>query len=144
MSYEIVKALHIVSFISWMAGMLYLPRLFVYHAGVEATSEMSETFKVMEHKLLRLIMTPAMIATWIFGIWLIVITGYGAPGTGGWIHVKIVLALILSGMHGMMAKYRKDFERNENTKSARYFKWFNEIPTIVMVAIVFLAVLKPF
>ncbi len=124
--------------------MFYLPRLFVYHAGATKGSELSETLKVMEKKLLRYIMNPAMIATWTFGIWLVIITGAGGPGTGGWMHAKFVLVLILSGLHGMFSAQRKRFERDENTKSGRYFRWANEAPTAVFLGIVLLVVLKPF
>lgn len=142
--YETAKALHVIAVISWMAGLLYLPRLYVYHAQAEKGSDVSETLKVMERKLLRYIMNPAMIAVWGLGIWLILITGYGAPGTGGWIHAKIVLVLIMSGAHGMMAKHRRLFAEDMNTKSSRYFRYFNEVPTVLMIAIVLLVYLKPF
>lgn len=142
--YLIIKALHIISFTCWMAGMFYLPRLFVYHAHAAVGSELSETLKVMERKLLRFIMNPAMIATWVFGVWLVIITGAGSPGTGGWMHAKFVLVLILSGLHGMLSAQRKRFARDENTKSARYFRWLNEAPTAVFLGIVLLVVLKPF
>lgn len=141
MTYEILKALHIISFVSWMAGMLYLPRLFVYHAEAKSGSEMSETFKIMEKKLLRYIMTPAMIATWIFGLWLAVEIGAFQQG---WLHTKLLLVLILSGAHGVLSKHRREFEHDRNTKSARYFRYLNEVPTALMIAIVLLAVLKPF
>jgi putative membrane protein len=144
MLYLTLKALHIISFTCWMAGLFYLPRLFVYHADAKPASELSETLKVMERKLLRFIMNPAMIATWVFGIWLIVVTGYGSPGTGGWIHAKIVLVLALSGVHGVLSAHRKRFAADANIKSARYFRILNEIPTLLFVAIVGLAVLKPF
>lgn len=143
--YFTIKALHIISFTAWMAGLFYLPRLYVYHADAPVGGELSETLKVMERKLLRFIMNPAMILTWAFGIWLVVITGYGAPGTAsGWIHAKVGLVLILSAFHGMSAKWRKDFERDANTRSHRYYRWANEVPTVILVLIVFLAVLKPF
>lgn len=142
--HPIIEALHIIAVISWMAGMLYLPRLFVYHVDAAKGSELSETLKIMERKLLRYIMNPAMAAVWVLGIWLILITGYGGPGTGGWIHAKLLLVLLISGAHGKLAMHRKAFERDENTKSARYFRIFNEVPTVLMIGIVFLVVLKPF
>jgi protoporphyrinogen IX oxidase len=142
--YQIIKALHIIAVISWMAGMLYLPRLYVYHSTLSVGSASSELFKIMERRLLRLIMNPAMIAAWIFGIWLILITGAGAPGSGGWMHAKLGLVLLLSGVHGMLSVYRKKFARDERPKSAKYFRVINEVPTILMIAIVFLVVLKPF
>lgn len=141
MSYEIIKALHIVSVISWMAGMLYLPRLFVYHAGAAAGSESSEMLKIMEMRLLRYIMTPAMIASWLFGI--LLMAEIGAMKMG-WMHAKLTLVLFLSGVHGLLAKHRKDFARDANTKTARYFRFLNEAPTLLMIGIVFLVVLKPF
>lgn len=142
--YVWVKALHIIAVISWMAGMLYLPRLFVYHSQVAIGSETSELFKVMERKLLRLIINPAMIATWIFGVWLIVITKSGAPGSGYWMHAKIALLIGMQIAHAMMSRYRKAFFRDERPKSERYFRWFNELPTVLMIGIVFLVVIKPF
>ena len=141
--YLTAKALHIIAFTSWMAGMFYLPRLYVYHADAPKGSELSETLKVMERKLLRYIMNPAMIVTWGIGIWLVLITGYGAPGTGAWIHVKILLVLLLSGAHGMMVAQRKRFERDENTQSAKFYRVFNEVPTLLFIAIVLLVVFKP-
>ena len=143
-SYLLAKTLHIIAFTCWMAGMFYLPRLFVYHAQAKAGSEASETFKVMEHKLLRFIMNPAMIVTWVAGIWLVVITGHGAPGSGGWIHAKIALVLLLSGTHGMMAGMTKRFARDANTKTERYYRIFNEVPTLLFIGIVVMAVFKPF
>ncbi len=131
----VIKALHIISFTCWMAGMFYLPRLFVYHAGAVKGSELSETLKVMERKLLRFIMNPAMIATWVFGLWLVMLTGAGAPGTGIWMHVKFILVLILSGLHGLFAATMKRFSRDENMKSARFYRWFNEAPTLVFLGL---------
>lgn len=142
--YLTFKALHIISFVSWMAAMLYLPRLFVYHAQAKPGSELSETLKVMELKLHKYIMNPAMILTFLFGVLLIVITGAGGPGTGSWMHAKILLIVLLAGCHGMMSKIRKDFANDKNTRSAKFYKWFNELPTVLMIGIVFLAVLKPF
>lgn len=139
-----VKALHIIAVISWMAGMLYLPRLFVYHSKVAVGSEASDIFKVMERKLLRLIINPAMIAAWIFGIWLIVITGAGGPDSGKWMHAKIALLVGMQIAHAMMSRHRKAFFRDERPKSERYFRIFNEVPAILMIGIVFLVVLKPF
>lgn len=141
---EWLEALHIIAVITWMAGLLYLPRLFVYHCQVKPKSEASDLFKIMEYKLLRYIMNPAMIATLILGILLVLATGYGAPGTGVWIHVKLLLVIIMAGLHGMMAKFRKDFARDANKKSERFYRIFNEIPAVIMVVIVFLVELKPF
>lgn len=139
-----VKAFHIIAVISWMAGLLYLPRLFVYHASVHADSESSKMLKLMEKKLLRYIMNPAMLLSFILGVWLMIITKAGAPGSGGWMHLKLVFVIILAALHGMMAKYRKDFELDQNTKSAKHYRIFNEIPTVIMVVIVLLVVIKPF
>lgn len=142
--YLFIKALHIIAVISWMAGMLYLPRLFVYHSQVSVGSEASELFKIMERKLLRLIINPAMVVTWIFGVWLIVITGAGGPESGKWIHAKLGLLVIMQITHAMMSRYRKAFFRDERPKSERYFRLFNEVPAVLMIGIVFLAVIKPF
>lgn len=142
--YLLLKALHIISFTCWMAGMFYLPRLFVYHADAAKGSELSETLKIMERKLLRFIMNPAMIATFVFGIWLAIITGAYKPGAGYWFHAKFLLVIILAGVHGMLSSHRKKFFRDENVKPARYFRVLNEVPTAVFLGIVLLAVLKPF
>ncbi len=138
--YLIIKALHIISVIAWMAGMLYLPRLFVYHTQVETGSPTSVLLKVMEKRLLRYIINPAMIFSFIFGIMLISIIGMA----GGWLHTKILLVLMLAATHGMLAKYRKDFERDANTKSTNFYRIINEAPTLLMIFIVILAVVKPF
>jgi putative membrane protein len=139
-----LKALHLLAVISWMAGMLYLPRLFVYHTKVAPGSEASEMFKVMERKLMRGIMLPAMVATWVLGLWLAVYTEAFTSGNGGWLHAKLGLVLLLSGVHGMLSKYRKAFARDANVKSERYFRILNEVPALLMVGIVLLVVLKPF
>lgn len=137
-----VRALHLISVIAWMAGMLYLPRLFVYHTQVEKGGEADKILQVMERKLLRYIINPAMIATFAFGIWLIVITG---AMQDGWLHTKLALVIVgLGSMHGMMARYRKQFLAGTNNKTTKYYKIFNEIVTLLMVVIVLLAVLKPF
>lgn len=139
--YPWVKSLHIIAVISWMAGMLYLPRLYVYHSTSETGSPQSETFKIMEAKLLRIIMNPAMIASWVFGLWLWF--GWNL-GSGGWIHAKLVLVVAMTGLHGFFAKIRKDFERDQNPMSQRFFRIINEGPTFLMILIVILAVVKPF
>lgn len=138
-----LKALHIMAVISWMAGMLYLPRLFVYHAQRQSGSEASEMLKLMERRLLRYIINPAMILTFLFGLGLIHIVGFTGAGMG-WLHVKIALVLVLAGIHGMLARYRKAFEKDANTRSPRFYKILNETVTLLMVVIVLLAVLKPF
>lgn len=140
-TYLVIKALHIISVIAWMAGMLYLPRLYAYHAGVPVGSETSELFKVMERRLLRLIINPAMIATFVFGIILIVQTDAMQQG---WFHAKLTLVILMSGIHGWLSVIRKKFERDENTKSPRFYKILNEVPSVLLIGIVFLVVLKPF
>lgn len=139
--YLFIKALHIIAVISWLAGMLYLPRLFVYHADKAAGSESSEMLKVMEHRLLRYIINPAMIMTFIFGGMLLFIPGIF---TFGWLHIKLTLVFFLAGFHGMCSRWRKDFAADRNTKSAKFFRIANEVPTLIMIVIVLLAVTKPF
>ena len=140
--YGTVKALHVISVIAWMAGLLYLPRLFVYHTGVETGSATSETFKIMERRLLRAIMNPAMIATWLFGLGLIAMT----PGwmEQGWLHAKLLLVVLMTGTHMAMARWRRAFAEDRNSHSHKYFRVMNEVPTLMMVVIVFLVILKPF
>ena len=141
-NYLWLKALHIISFIAWMAAMLYLPRLYVYHASAEKGSAQSETFKVMERRLLRAIMNPALIATFVFGG--LMIAANPAVMQGGWIHAKLLLVLLMAGVHGFYAKCRKDFERDENTRPPKFYRMWNEVPTVLMIAIVILVVVKPF
>lgn len=136
-----IKAFHIIAVISWMAGMLYLPRLFVYHCQAEAGSKQSETFKVMERRLLNFIMTPAMAVSWILGLILMV----QAQATGaGWFHAKFALVIVLSALHGLLSRYVADFARDQNRHTHKFFRIVNEIPTVLMIAIVILAVVKPF
>ena len=139
--YSWVKVLHVLAVISWMAGMLYLPRLFVYHSGVAVGSHTSETFKVMERRLLKAIMTPAMIVTWLAGLWLAWDQGWYRAG---WFHGKLALVLALSAVHGMLAARVKVFAADANDKPGRYFRILNEVPTVLMVGIVILVVVKPF
>lgn len=141
MLYAWVKALHIISVIAWMAGMLYLPRLFVYHAEAPTGSPQSETFKVMERRLLKAIMTPAMIATWIFGLWLAVEGGWFRSG---WLHGKLALVIALSGLHGYLAATIRRFANDANTRNPRFYRVLNEVPTVIMIGIVILVVVKPF
>ena len=136
---NVILALHIVSFISWMAGMLYLPRLFVYHTTAEAGSQMSETFKIMERRLLKAIIDPAMIATWTFGILLLWSQGF-AQLAQGWMMVKLVCVLVLSGIHGMFAGDVRRFANDLNEKSQKYFRVLNEVPTLLMIFIVVLVI----
>jgi putative membrane protein len=139
--YPWAKAIHIIAVISWMAGMLYLPRLFVYHAEAERGSAQSETFKVMERRLLRGIINPAMILTWVFGLWL---AWKVFHFQGGWLHAKIALVVIMSAVHGYLAGAVRKFAEDRNEKPARHWRIVNEIPTLLMIAIVILVVVKPF
>ena len=137
-----LKALHIIAVIAWMAGMLYLPRLFVYHSRAEPGSDTAETFKVMERRLLRAIMNPAMIAAFVFGGVLLAGMGGGA-WTEGWILAKLLCVAGLVAMHGLMGRWRKDFEADRNQRSEKFYRVANEVPTVLMIAIVILAVVKP-
>lgn len=141
-NYPSLMALHIIAVISWMAGMFYLPRLFAYHAGAAPGSEMSETFKIMERRLLRIIINPAMIAAFIFGG--LMIWANPALLEGGWIHVKLFLVVLMTACHGLFSRWRKVFARDANTRPAKFYKIWNEVPTVLMILIVFLVMLKPF
>lgn len=138
-----LKALHVISIIAWMVGLLYLPRLFVYHSDVQPGSPSSETFKVMEKRLLRVIMTPAMLASWLFGLGLLVSSPVVSWGSG-WLHVKLLLVLAMSVLHGMMAKWRRDFANDANRHGARFYRILNEVPTVLMIVIVLAVIIKPF
>lgn len=139
--YEWLKALHIIAVIAWMAGMLYLPRLFVYHCEADPGSRQSETFKVMERRLLKAIINPAMVAAWALGLWLAWSGGwFAAP----WFHAKLVLALAMSGVHGMFVRYVRDFAADRNRHTQKFYRIINEIPTTLMILIVLLVVVKPF
>lgn len=140
--YEWIRALHIIAVISWMAGILYLPRLFVYHVDVPAGSDMAATFKVMERRLLRFIMNPAMMASWVFGG--LMFCANPALMGEGWMHVKLLGIVVMTGLHMMFSKYRKAFEADANTKDAKFFRWMNEAPTVAMIVIVIMAVVQPF
>jgi putative membrane protein len=140
-AYPWIKAFHIIAVIAWMAGMLYLPRLFVYHADAERGSIQSETFKVMERRLLRAIINPAMIATWVLGLWL---AWKVFAFQGGWLHAKIALVFLLSGVHGYLSAAMRRFADDRNDKPARHWRMVNEIPTLLMIGIVILVVVKPF
>lgn len=137
-----IKAFHIIAVIAWMAGLLYLPRLFVYHAGSKSGSEQSETFKVMERRLLKFITTPAMIASWIFG--LILAFSVVDWSQAGWFHVKLFLVVVLSAYVWALASWTRDFAMDRNTRSQRFYRVANEVPTLLMIAIVILAIVKPF
>lgn len=138
-----IKAFHIIAIIAWMAGLLYLPRLFVYHAQSKTGSEQSETFKVMERRLLRYITTPAMVASWIFGL-ILAFSGLIDWSRDGWFHLKLALVLLLSAYSGLLAKWTKDFALDRNTRSPRFYRIANEVPTLLMVVIVLLVVVRPF
>ncbi len=136
------KVAHIIAVISWMAGLLYLPRLFVYHTNVARGSEADMLFQTMEMRLLRWIMNPAMIATYVFGILISYI--YGLEALGVWFHIKLTAVLALSAFHGFLAKCRKDFAAGINARSANFFRLINEVPTILMIIIVVMVIVKPF
>jgi protoporphyrinogen IX oxidase len=139
--YEWIKAFHVIAIIAWMAGMLYLPRLFVYHCEAEAGSKQSETFKVMERRLLKAIINPAMIASWALGIWLV---WDHRLYVFAWFHAKLVLVLALSAMHGAFVRWGRDFAADKNRHSQKFYRIINEVPTILMIGIVLLVVVKPF
>lgn len=140
--YEWFKAIHIIAVISWMAGLLYMPRLFVYHSKVSVGSEMDKTFQIMERKLLRVIMNPAMIITIIFGLINAYIYGFVALGT--WFHIKMAAVLVLVLFHGFLSYQRKVFILGQNNYSERFYRIINEIPSVCMIVAVFMVVLKPF
>jgi len=141
--YPWIKSLHVISMIAWMAGMLYLPRLFVYHCDVARGSAESERFKVMERRLFKLITNPAMIATWIFGLLLVATPGI-VDWSAGWWHVKFLCVILMSGVHGVLSARRRAFLEDRNTKSQRYFRILNEVPTLLMILIVFMVIARPF
>lgn len=136
------KAFHVIAVIAWMAGMLYLPRLFVYHVEAKKGFDLSETLKIMERRLLKFIMSPAMGATWVFGLLML----YGNPTLleQPWMHTKLLMVVLMSGVHGMFSKWQKNFEADQNTKSKRFYKLWNEVPTVLMIIIVIMAVAEPF
>ncbi len=136
-----LKVVHLIAIVGWMVGILYLPRLFAYHADTSADSDTDAVFQQMEYNLMRLLLMPCMIVVFITGILLIVATESLASG---WLHTKILLVLMLAGLHGMMSRQRKNFQRGENTRSAAYFRTFSHVTTLIVVLIFALAVLKPF
>ena len=138
-----IKAFHVIAIIAWMAGLLYLPRLFVYHAASKKGSEQSETFKVMERRLLRFIATPAMLASWALGL-MLAFSGVIDWSRDGWFYVKLALVLALSAFHGLLAMWTKDFALDRNTRSARFYRIANEVPTLLMIFIVILVIVRPF
>ncbi|WP_183453753.1 protoporphyrinogen oxidase HemJ [Microvirga lupini] len=136
-----LKAFHLIAVIAWMAGMLYLPRLFVYHCDAPKDSIQSETFKIMERRLLKAIINPAMIVTWVLGLYLVWDGGWY---TSGWMHAKFALVLIMSGLHGVYVRRLKEFAADKNTRPAKYYRILNEVPTVLMIGIVILVIVKPF
>ncbi len=140
-AYDWVKAVHVIAVIAWMAGMLYLPRLFVYHADARPGSEQSETFKLMEYRLMTIIMNPAMIVSWVLGLWLAYQAGWFSSG---WFHAKLLAVIGMSAVHGMLSADVRRFAEDRNTKSSRYWRIMNEVPTLLMFAIVILVIVKPF
>jgi putative membrane protein len=139
---EWVKAFHVISVIAWMAGMMYLPRLFVYHAEAAVGSEKSETFKVMERRLYRGITTPAMIATWVFGLWMVV-AGM-VDWSMIWPYVKAAMVILMSGIHGFYGRILRDFDKDRNQRTQSFFKLINEVPFAVAIVIVVAVIVKPF
>jgi len=140
-TYNIVKSLHIISVVAWMAGMLYLPRLFVYHSQLSPNSDARVTFETMERRLLKVIIVPAMLATWGFGIWLAVLL---QAWDQGWLHVKLLLVLILSGLHGFLSREARRLAQGGTPRPAKFYRIINEVPTLILIAVVFLVVTKPF
>ena len=138
-----IKAFQVIAIIPWMAGLLYLPRLFVYHAASKRGSEQSETFKLMERRLLRFITTPAMLASWVLGL-ILAFSGVIDWSRDGWFHAKLALVLALSAFHGLLAMWTKDFALDRNTRSARFYRIANEVPTVLMIGIVIMVVVRPF
>lgn len=136
-----LKAAHLIAVISWMAGLLYLPRLFVYHTEVEPGSEASEKFKVMERRLLKAIMAPAAVLSWGLGLWMAII---GGLFNDGWFHVKLTLVILMTASHIMMIRYKNAFAADRNTRKQKFFRVMNEVPTLLMIGIVILAIVKPF
>ncbi len=140
-TYQWIKVLHIISIICWMAGLLYLPRLFVYHTQVDPASETSALFKVMERRLYYGIMIPAMISSWGFGLVLVLFFGFAS---GGWLHAKLTLAVLMTVGHFMLGYWRSRFAEDKNTHSTRFYRFFNEVPTVFMIVMVIVVVIKPF
>ncbi len=139
--YAWIKALHVIAVIAWMAGMLYLPRLFVYHAAAKPGSELSETLKVMERRLLRGIMNPAFVAVWVLGGLLLFVQDIPHEG---WLHVKLACVVLLSVMHHFFGRWRKDFAADRNRRSPRFYRVANEIPTVLLIVVVVMVIVRPF
>ena len=139
-----IKALHVIAVIAWRAAMLYLPRLFVYHADAPQGGELSKTLKIMEYRLAKFIMTPAMIATWIFGLLMLWVNFEPLMTGQGWMHAKLLLVVLMTGLHGVFSKWRKNFANDANTKPATFYRIWNEAPTLLMILIVIFAIAEPF
>ena len=140
-TYLTFKSLHLIAVISWMAGLLYVPRIFVYHAENETNDDIKSVFKIMEHKLFFYIMTPAMLASWIFGILLIYVQSYETFSL--WLGVKLILVLMLTFYHFLLLKWLIDFKKDSNSHSGRFFRYMNEVPTILLIIIIFVVIFKP-
>ncbi|MEE9313891.1 MAG: protoporphyrinogen oxidase HemJ [Rhizobiaceae bacterium] len=136
-----VKSLHIISVIAWMAALLYLPRLFIYHCDSKIGSLQSETFKTMERRLLKAIATPAMLSTWVFGLWIASLQNVWLQP---WFHVKLLCVIVMSGIHMAYAKYTKAFAKDENLKTQKFYRVMNEVPAVLMVIVIIMVVVKPF
>lgn len=135
-----IKAFHVIAVISWMAGMFYLPRLYVYHVRAEIGSQLSETLKIMERKLLKMIINPAMMVSWVFGLALVYLQGQWLEI---WFMIKFALVIAMTGFHGFLSKWRKEFERDANERPERFYRIANEAPTVLMVLIVIMVIVKP-
>jgi len=140
--YPWTKAFHIIAMVAWMAGMFYLPRLYVYHCDTRPGSAESERFKVMEYRLLRQIINPAMIATWVFGIMLVLTPGI-IDWSWGWWHVKLAAVLLMSGFHGALSRWRRDFLEDRNRRSQRFYRIANEVPTVLLIITVIMVIVRP-
>ena len=140
--YHWVKAVHVIAIVAWMAGMLYLPRIFVYHAADAVDTATSETFKVMERRLLRAITTPAMIVSLISGAWLILMVPEHLSEV--WLHAKIALVIVMVAVHGLLARHHRLFADDQNRQSSRYFRILNEVPTVLLIGIIILVIVRPF
>ena len=140
-TYLTFKSLHLIAVISWMAGLLYLPRIFVYHAENETNNDIKSVFKIMEHKLFFYIMTPAMLASWVFGILLIYVQSYETFSF--WLAIKLILVIILTFYHFLLLKWLIDFKKVSNSHSGKFFRYMNEVPTILLIIIIFVVVFKP-
>lgn len=136
-----IKAVHVMAVMAWMAGLFYLPRLYVYHCQVAVGSDQSALFKVMERRLLRAIMNPAMIVSWVLGLWLAYLYDYFSDG---WFHAKLLMVVLMTYYHMKLARYRKDFAADANTRTETFYRIINEVPTLLMIAIVIFVIVKPF